>query len=399
MINEKIDTKLDFAKIINPIALDNFFEEYWEEKPLYVPRKDPDYYQQLFAVDDVDLVLHYGRPSYPEIRVVANQQELLPAKYTSGENSLNLNQLYKAYDEDHTIVINGLNKFWHPLAVFCQDLQNFLHHQAIANMYLSPPNSKGLHPHYDTHDVFVLQVEGSKNWEVHPAMQKTPLLNSFQPVIPEQQLGKPLHSIRLEAGDLLYIPRGFVHHAATKESFSLHLTIGIYPTQWIDLISNALIALSQQDERFRQALPVNYLNSGENYQTLKSGLEELTKILAEKGDIDSAMTMLSDRFIRDSTPVPDGHFSQINQVNNITSDTKVIKRANMPCRLIDRIVSVSLQFPGNSVNGPKSYELAMQYIANSSEAFTPKSLPDSLSEEKKITLIRRLLRGGLLRIK
>ena len=392
-------TNLDLAKIVDPIGLDNFFRAYWEEKPLHIARDDADYYKQLFSVNDVDKVLHYGKMSYPEIRVVANQQELLPAKYTQADGSLNLNQIYKSYYEDHTIVVNGLNKFWHPLAVFCSDLQNFLHHTAIANMYLSPPNSKGLHPHYDTHDVFVLQVEGSKNWEVHPAVQKTPLLNSFQPVIPEQQLGKPLHSIRLEAGDLLYIPRGFVHHAATSESFSLHLTIGIYPTQWIDLISNALIALSQQDERFRQALPVNYLNSGESYQTLKSGLEELTKILAEKGDIDSAMAMLSDHFIRDNTPVPDGHFSQINQVDRITLDTKVIKRANMPCRLIDRGFSVSLQFPGNSVNGPKSYELAMQYIANAKEAFTPKSLPDSLSEKKKITLIRRLVRGGLLRIK
>ena len=158
------DTKFDFAKLVNPIELDTFFQEYWESKPLHLSM------------------------SYPEIRVVANQQELLPAKYAKAENSLNLNQLYKAYYEDHTIVINGLNKFWHPLAVFCSDLQNFLHHTAVANMYLSPPNSKGLHPHYDTHDVFVLQVEGAKNWEVYAPIQATPLVNSFQPVIPEQQL-------------------------------------------------------------------------------------------------------------------------------------------------------------------------------------------------------------------
>ena len=115
------DTKFDFAKIVNPIDLDTFFQEYWESKPLHLSM------------------------SYPEIRVVVNQQELLPAKYTKADR-LNLNQLYKAYHEDHTIVINRLNKFWHPLAVFCSDLQNFLHHTAVANMYLSPPNSKGLHP-------------------------------------------------------------------------------------------------------------------------------------------------------------------------------------------------------------------------------------------------------------
>ncbi|MEL6928502.1 MAG: cupin domain-containing protein [Cyanobacteria bacterium J06600_6] len=392
------DTKFDFAKIFNPLDLDRFFQEYWEEKPLHLSRGIADYYQQLFSVDDVDRVLNYSQIDYPTIRVVANQQELLPAKYTQADQRLNLNQLYKAYHEDHTIVINGLNKFWHPLAEFCSDLHHLLHHTAVANMYLSPPNSKGLHPHYDTHDVFVLQIEGSKNWEVHAPTQAAPLLNSFQPVIPEQQLGEAIHSVRLEAGDLLYIPRGYVHHAATSDSFSLHLTIGIYPTQWIDLISQALLAISQQDRRFRRALPVQYLSSAENYQTLKSGLQELTKTLAEQANIDQVMELLSDRFIRESSPVPDGHFSQINRVEEITLATRVIKRANLPCRLIDKVYSVSLQFPGNSINGPKSYELAMQYVANTSKAFTVSSLPDSLAEKKKINLIRRLVRGGLLKI-
>ncbi|MGD1919812.1 MAG: cupin domain-containing protein [Pleurocapsa sp.] len=392
------DTNFDFSKIVNPITLENFFQEYWEEKPLYISRNQTDYYQQLFSVNDVDRVLHHSHMSYPEIRVVENQQELLPAKYTKDQNNLNLNQLYKAYYEDHTLVINGLNKFWHPLAVFCSDLQNFLHHNVVANMYLSPPNSKGLHPHYDTHDVFVLQVEGSKKWEVHSPIQATPLLNSFQPVIPEQQLGKPLYSVSLEAGDLLYIPRGYIHHAATNESFSLHLTIGIYPTQWIDLISNALLAVSQNNRQFRKALPVNYLNSEEKYKNLKLGLQELTKALADKASIEETIELLCDRFIRESTPIPDGHFSQINQINNITLDTKVVKRSNMPCRLIDKISSVSLQFPGNSINGPKSYELAMQYIAKTTTSFSVKSLPDSLKEDKKINLIRRLIRGGLLKI-
>ena len=393
-----VETNFDFAKLINPLSLDTFTNEYWEKKPLFLSRNNLHYYQELFSVSDVDKVLHYSKINSPEIRVLENQQELLPAIYIKENNSLNLNQLYKAYYEDHTLVINGLNQFWHPLGKFCSNLQNFLHHSAVANMYLSPKKSKGLHPHYDTHDVFVLQIEGSKNWEIHSPIQATPLLNSYQPVIPEEKLGKPLHSICLEAGDLLYIPRGFIHHAATTESFSLHLTVGIYPIQWMDLIVNALLAVSAADRRFRKALPIGFIDSPENQQYLKEGLQELTTVLAERANIEQALELLRDHFIRDSTPVPDGHFTQVNQVDAIDLETTLMKRSNMPCRLIDKVFSVSLQFPGNTINGPKLYESAMQFVANTTKSFTVKSLPDSLSEEQKINLVRRLVRGGLLKI-
>ena len=32
------------------------------------------------------------------------------------------------------------------------------------NAYITPPENQGFAAHYDTHDVFVLQVSGSKRW-------------------------------------------------------------------------------------------------------------------------------------------------------------------------------------------------------------------------------------------
>ena len=115
----------DFDQLMNPICSKTFFEEYWENKPLLLSRDKSNYYQKLFSVNDVDRVLYFSRIKSPEIRVVENQQELLPAKYSQENGSINLNQIYKSYYEDHTLVINGLNQYWHPLAVFCSDLQNF----------------------------------------------------------------------------------------------------------------------------------------------------------------------------------------------------------------------------------------------------------------------------------
>lgn len=388
----------DFARLIYPIEPDTFFREYWEQRPLILSRKEPGYYSELFSIKDLDSVLFFTRPKPPEIRVVQNQQELLPDKYVKPDGSLNLNQLYKVYYEGHTLVVNGLQQFWKPLAIFCRNLQSFLNHAVVANTYLSPKNSKGLQPHFDTHDVFVLQVEGSKHWQIYDAFQPVPLLGSFQPVIPEEKLGKPLHSVCLEAGDLLYMPRGFIHHAATSESSSLHLTIGVYPTQWFDLMVSALQAVSMKDARFRKALPVGFLDRREMMAYLKDQLQELTELLSKEAQIEEAVESLVEHFIRQTTPVPDGHFTEVDDVDCIDLDTTVAKRPGMRCRIIRQGSSVSIQFPGNTVKGQSHIEPALRFIADAAGAFTVREIPDTLTDDGKVVLVRRLVRGGLLRV-
>lgn len=384
-------------QLLSPFALEEFFQEYWETRPLVIPRSQPGYYQNLFTVQDIDSIFLFCKPNPPDIRVVANQQELLPSRYLRADGSLNLNQLYKAYDEGHTLVINGLQRFWQPLALFCRDFQNFLNHEVVANLYFSPKHSKGLQPHYDTHDVFVLQVDGSKDWEIHKPTQPIPFLNSFQPVIPETQLGEPLHSIRLHPGDLLYIPRGFIHHAATADSFSLHLTLGIYPSQWFDLIVNALTALTLRDNRFRKALPVGYLDRPEIAGELQTQLQDLIGVLADKARVEEALGLLSDRMIRHTIPAADSHFSQLHLIDSINLDTRVTKRAGMRCRFLDQLFSVSLQFPGNTMSFPYAYKAALEFIAQVNQPFAVHDLPD-LDPEHQVKLVSRLVRGALLRV-
>lgn len=388
----------DFAKLISPIDLDTFFNEYWEQKPLIISRNQANYYQDLLSVEDLDSILQYSKLKPPEIRVVKNQQDFLPDRYIKADGSLNLNQLYKAYHEDHTLIINGLQSYWKPLAIYTQKLQNFFNYGVIANLYLSPKDSKGLSPHYDTHDVFVLQVDGSKEWQVHQCFEPVPLLGSFQPVIPDNSLPKLLHSVCLQAGDLLYLPRGFVHHAATKECFSLHLTLGIYPTQWLDLMVNALTTLAFKHQNLRQALPVGFLDHPEMLAEIKEQFNQLLQIFVREGSVEDAIALIEDQFIHKITPIPDGHFRQVNQVDEITLDTLVKKRQGMRCRLVKKGFSVSIQFPGNSINGGLYYREAMEFVIAQKEAFTAKMLPDSLKEEQKIQFISRLIRGGLLTI-
>ena len=73
-----------------------------------------------------------------------------------------------------TIVLQGLHRSWPPLRAFTRRLVAELGHPAQVNAYITPESARGFDPHYDVHDVFVLQVSGEKHWSVHAPVREHP---------------------------------------------------------------------------------------------------------------------------------------------------------------------------------------------------------------------------------
>ena len=81
--------------------------------------------------------------------------------------------------------------------------------------------------HYDTHDVFALQVDGIKRWEVFAPVFPDPLAFQHwadvrspndQPTPAPAPDEPPVLEVTMAPGDCLYLPRGFVHRAWTPAS-------------------------------------------------------------------------------------------------------------------------------------------------------------------------------------
>lgn len=142
------------------------------------------------------------------------------------------------------------------------------------NAYLTPTNNQGLAPHFDDVEVFMLQLEGAKHWRLHapPASEEYPLPRDYSRDFVPDELGEMLMECTLEAGELLYLPRGTVHsgvataRAKSAEScFSHHLTVSTYQkTAWCHLmeraLSSALERAAAQSAEFRGGLPVGFLD-------------------------------------------------------------------------------------------------------------------------------------------
>ncbi|NJM28263.1 MAG: hypothetical protein HC856_08700, partial [Pseudanabaena sp. RU_4_16] len=191
---------------------------------------------------------------------------------------------------------------------------------------------------------------------------------------------------------------------------SLHLSIAIIPFTWADLITKALTSVDKQNSSIHKALPVGFLNQPQSASSLQVQLTELLEHLSQHANAETAVSQLARSFIDGMKSLPDGHFTQLQQLDLINLDSAVAKRQGMFCWIFKQTEMpshfvgylqggdyVSMQFPGNEVRGPSWLEPAYRFIAET-ETFAVKDLPDSLSDNAKLVLVRRLIREGLLRV-
>jgi ribosomal protein L16 Arg81 hydroxylase len=122
----------------------------------------------------------------------------------------------------------------------------------------------------------VLQIAGSKHWRIYEP--PVPLPHRSQPFDPRSWApSAPPFELDLAPGDLLYLPRGFVHTTATADSTSVHVTLGVTVYTWIELLTE-WAQLSKHIPSFRRALPPGFAGQEVVRQSLG---DRLRRMIAE----------------------------------------------------------------------------------------------------------------------
>ena len=238
-------------------------------------------FRDLLSLEDLDAQLAGGGLRRPAVRVVREGELVDPAIWTRRartgavriDDVVHPGRVLSLFGEGATVVLQSLHRWWDPLTRFCRELEAELGHAVQANAYLTPPSAVGFTPHHDTHDVFVLQLHGTKCWTVREPLVTDPLPRhrsdharaAEQPVAME---------VQLEPGDCLYLPRGWIHSAATGTGASLHLTIGVLVTTVHDVLRR-LVDLAAEEPRFRRTVRPDRAQLGEIVAELSAWLERV----------------------------------------------------------------------------------------------------------------------------
>jgi ribosomal protein L16 Arg81 hydroxylase len=131
----------------------------------------------------------------------------------------------------------------------------------------------------------VLQLHGRKRWQIFAPTQDYPL----NPGVPPKPTGAPVWNDLLNAGDVLYLPRGWWHAAHPVNEPSMHLTFGIAPMHGLNLLNWAAKRLAG-NVHVRRNLPLL-----RDAASRKAHMAELRAIVAEA----LADTAIDD-FLRDA---------------------------------------------------------------------------------------------------
>ena len=170
------------ARLIAPVHPAEFRASHLEREPLLVQRRDPDYFAELLTLDDIDRLLSSLTFRQQDIRLANCETPVKRSDYMSG-SELDRGKLFALFERGASVVFERLDGKWPPLRRFCRGIERDLRQPLQANAYMTPggthgqnaERAQGLRRHYDTHDVFILQVAGRKTWNLCDAAIPLPL--------------------------------------------------------------------------------------------------------------------------------------------------------------------------------------------------------------------------------
>lgn len=278
----------DFADLIAPTGLEAFLAANWEREPLHIRRENKDYYAQLLTRHDVERAITSGGLRFPSIQLAKGGGFFPPEAFTksvrAGDEVFTgvpqIDRISIAYENGATLALPGFHRAWNPLGELVAAVEKDFDHPVHANVYIAPGNAQGFTPHYDAHEVFVLQIAGRKHWQI--ARPLTPLPHRTQFVQPPAGARfEPYLELDTTAGDLLYLPRGFVHATSTAGESSIHVTLGITVFTWVELLVEWAQA-SRNDPAFREALPPGFASRADLRPALADELGRMLASLQQK---------------------------------------------------------------------------------------------------------------------
>lgn len=390
--------QLSFEWLIDPIAPTAFFKDYYERAPLLVERREPERFAPLLSLAAIDRFLATTSPCHPGVFLVDAARKLSADDYTlqnaDTEGSLDLPRVYELFRTGATISIRHLHENVPELAALCRAVEKIFSAHFQTNVYLSPPNAQGFGTHFDSHDVFVLQVAGSKVWTLHDTPIELPLhAQKFDK--DKHTPGPPMREFTLRAGDLFYCPRGLFHSARSTDEVSLHITLGLIGKTWADVMAEAVSAACLASPAFRANLPAGFANPGFDTAQATATFRALLDTFARQAELGPILERFADDFVTSRRPDLAGSLPTLDDLEPITAESRIEPRRHLIYRLHEEGENIALLFGSTTITLPPVASEPLKF-ALTAQAFTVRDLPGRLDDAGKIVLVRRLIKEGLL---
>ena len=213
-----------------------------------------------------------------------------------------------------------------------------------------------------------------------------PLPHRSQPFTPiGYALPPPLLELELKPGDLLYLPRGYVHAANTANGHSAHVTIGITVYTWVELIAE-LANSAKEIAGLRAALPPGFTTREELKVTLQQNLLKCLDLLRDNSDAERLVEGFLQK-VRLARPRPQEAFNSDARVIGLQTQLKTPDASSYRISIEQR--GVVMEFADKKFVLPEKIRVTIDEMCRR-QSFRTIDLSGPLDDDGKLTLVRYL---------
>lgn len=386
---------LSLEMLLAPVTVENFLSTYYQRKPLVVQNRDAEYYREFMSLDDLDFVVGLGHKGYPSIGLQDKDREGTIEYDARG--SVDARALRLSFGRGMSVHVKNLDRRCPQAVELRRQLQTDfaalglpLTPDGVTIAFLTPSHSCALPPHLDPEDLFVLQLDGCKQWRFFGAEPQHEFNSNWESDLPAVSL-----ETTVCPGDLLYIPRGFLHQAETGDEHSLAVTFGYRAVWWADVIENLIRKCLRRIEPARETISPGYWQDG---RLTEEGVQHLHALMRQLPD-EAIWRDAAQEFRCEPPRSSDCWTSALrtaNRARNLTLAT-VLRRVAAASVSVDGD-RATISFADDGVSGPQSIEVALRWIAEREGEFPLGEVPPCPGDKSKIVLCKRLVLSGLLKI-
>lgn len=330
------------------------------------------------------------------IRLARGDDDISAEEYSSASGRVDPLPVARQFDQGATIIFNQLQRRVRSLGKFCAAVGEFFGSRVQANIYLTPPHGQGFRPHWDTHDVFVLQVSGSKRWSIYDSNVTLPLRGqAFDSK--RDKPGEVTEEFELRPGSVVYLPRGVMHSARSASETSLHITVGVTTYTWTDLFLEGVAALALQEPSLRQSLPPGFVRADFPREERDRLVREKIESLAPRLVPAEVLKHFRNTVLTENAPVLTGLLNSRLHGNGVKDTSRVRCRPGLAVEIEFEDGRCALRFLGQELNFENRARPALAFLAASRE-FAVDEIPDCLEAKEKVGLVNRLIADGFLEV-
>ncbi len=293
------------AELLDPMTPEAFRAEYLHKRPLHVPGRAEKFASTL-DWGDINRMLTMDVWTQQTLQLHIDTNRVPPAAYCVNAANRDHQPVLRPDPEKvqdligrgATLLLNEIETLAPGVLALVDTIQRELGAKSSVNLYFSQKERKGFDSHCDRHDVFAVQIYGTKRWNIYQGQLDRPIEHAMFQNVPQveydRRKGEVAEVIEMTPGDLLYLPRGRFHDALTSSGISVHLSVSSNEPVGLDWLTQ-LWNLAVRDPEFRTVLPLPDGPPGEEAlrQHLKHLYERLGAIAFDAQSLRLAMNLRS----------------------------------------------------------------------------------------------------------